>query len=292
MKLSVIVTTWQCEPWIDACRASIKAACAACPVEVELVEIHDGRGVSQARNEGIRRATGDWLVFIDGDDVVDSRFFFEIARLADSADLLVFRIALFAEGADFRQARPRRPFPGWWPACAFRREVLPEGGFPLLAYGEDKLFLLQCWLRAKRVVEVDRLVYGYRQHADSTVWRSPTMERFLSRRDYVGQWLALSRGLRPDGRSMTKRRLKQARREVARDGLGALAIELFKLSPNPWTEWLAGLDRLAEQAEVLPMGARLQLSICRRWRRQWVTRLVIEWPHRLREKLRRMGCLW
>ena len=147
--------------------------------------------------------------------------------------------------------------------------------------------MLQCLLRAKHVIDVARLAYGYRQHADSTVWRKPTLERFLSRRDYACQWLSLSRKLDVDGPFVTRRMMREARREIARDALGSLAIELFKVVPNPWSEWLEGLDRLAEQANLLPAVARIQLFVCRRWRWWWVTRLVVEFPHRMREKVRR-----
>lgn len=274
MKISVIVTTWGCAPWLEACRESVRAA-ARKVEDVEVLEVCNGNGAAAARNEGLRRATGDWIVFVDGDDVVDAEWFAEIARRADEADLIRFRLASFAGEEDFHANAVVRPFPFAWVACAYHRSLVQKDGFRPYQCGEDNLFLLECLQKARRVVDVDRVVYGYRQREASATSSSPTLARFMDRAAYGVEWLAASRrrGVVNPECSPYRQEVAWARRRVAQDVLGSLAIEVRLLTPQPWKEWYNTLERLLA-TEMLPWDFALLAWVVKTLRWKWLARLI------------------
>ena len=70
--------------YLARCRECIDASVAAYRGEVwvEVIEVMDEehRGVDWARNEGLRRATGDWIAWVDCDDEVDTGWFPALAE--------------------------------------------------------------------------------------------------------------------------------------------------------------------------------------------------------------------
>ena len=82
MKISIIIPVGNRDEWA-VCEASLRASIAAYsgPVEAEVLPCYDldHKGAYVARNEGLQRATGDWIAWVDCDDVVEREWFGEIA---------------------------------------------------------------------------------------------------------------------------------------------------------------------------------------------------------------------
>lgn len=121
-KISVIVPAYNNAPWLPRCLDSL---CAQNHEQLEIIVINDGStddtaavlddwaardsriraihkengGVTSARLRGVAEATGDWLGFVDGDDVVEPWMY---ERLLENAQ---------AHGADIAHCGQQVVFP-------------------------------------------------------------------------------------------------------------------------------------------------------------------------------------
>ena len=92
MKLSVYIPTLQRDALFDRCLGSIERSIAAAgqdglPTdEYEICVVEGVRPLSEARNEGIRRTTGEWIACVDADDEVAADWFGEICRAIAAAE--------------------------------------------------------------------------------------------------------------------------------------------------------------------------------------------------------------
>lgn len=96
MKVSLIIPIGSKKTW-PRCRRSIEASVAMCgsDVEFEVIPCFDlvRRGVSVARNEGLSRADGDWIAWVDCDDEVHERWAGRIVEeIGKGCDILAFGV--------------------------------------------------------------------------------------------------------------------------------------------------------------------------------------------------------
>ncbi|MEU2395337.1 bifunctional glycosyltransferase family 2 protein/CDP-glycerol:glycerophosphate glycerophosphotransferase [Streptomyces sp. NPDC007369] len=184
----------------DACGALIDEYAARDP-RVTAVHLAHNLGAGPARNAGLARATGDYLVFLDGDDTLAPDALRAVAdRLKDtgSPDVLVYDHArllwtgdtarnplahlLVEDGpASFRPAdRPALlglPAAAWNKAC--RRDYVEREGlsFPTGLY-EDVAWSCRALLAAESVAVLDRVCVYDRQRRTGSL-RTTTTRRHL-----------------------------------------------------------------------------------------------------------------
>lgn len=181
----------------DGSRAAVRAFAADAPFPVEVVE-QDCRGVSAARNAGLSQARGDYVLFVDADDLIDERTV-EIALAKareQDAEMTIFGFWEYygAQGASMpRELCPDErlyaaPFalrdveglvtevvtPNVW-RILFRRAFVERNELRFheeLRTAEDLAFIHEALLCARRVALVGERLYRYRRDGGTTLTRA------------------------------------------------------------------------------------------------------------------------
>lgn len=116
VKFSVIIPVYHCAPYLESCVASIQAQTLG-PYEILLIDdgsgdactsicdrlaAEDGRirafhkengGAASARNYGLDRASGDWILFVDGDDTLAPDCLEQLAPLLSADAMVIFGLS-------------------------------------------------------------------------------------------------------------------------------------------------------------------------------------------------------
>lgn len=211
--VSIIIPVYNAGPYIEACMASLVAQTLD-NIEVLLVDDH-GRddsmelarrfveahpsgktfrflttphnmGPGPARNVGIEAAQGEYVAFVDSDDVVEPGFCELLYREAKQydADLTYCQAQLVKRDEALPMSNPlvkNGPFDGeqrrfflthyttLFVSFLYRRSLLNEYGirFPSTRSAEDSYFLTCSLLAATRIACVDKSLYHYLVHDES-----------------------------------------------------------------------------------------------------------------------------
>lgn len=216
MKLSVIIPCYNAERYLEKCLDSVLAQSET---DFEVILVDDGSrdgtlalakayaardarvhvlhqenaGVCAARNLGLDRARGEWVTFVDGDDLLAPDAFAVMLAAADGeTDMVVCAHETFDE-----QGRTQAFWPETrWPRLTgekrrravalrliegdsvlnimcnklHRRALIEREGLrllPGLTLAEDALFNLEAALCGREIRYVNRVTYRYRTHAAS-----------------------------------------------------------------------------------------------------------------------------
>lgn len=158
-------------------------------------------GVSASRNKGLDEAQGEWVVFLDGDDVLAPASLECITRLGDGdVNLIRFEYLSFTnednlkfqanDSAGFKDVDISRAidmsdlFVFLW-QHAFRRSILDGLRFKAFQRGEDRVYIDDVLLHRVNSVRVtDAVLYGYRQREGSAMNSQPSMQVLLDEMDH------------------------------------------------------------------------------------------------------------
>ncbi|KAF3465725.1 bifunctional glycosyltransferase family 2 protein/CDP-glycerol:glycerophosphate glycerophosphotransferase [Streptomyces sp. Tu 3180] len=193
-----LIAVDDCSP--DACGAVIDEFAARDP-RVRAVHLPENTGLGPARNAGMERATGDYLVFLDGDDTLAPDALLAIAgRLEETGDpdVLVYDYArTYWSGETVRNRaaaelteRGPAPFrltdrPGLlnllmvaWNK-AYRREFTEHAGFVFPpGYYEDTPWTYPVLMTAGSIATLDRVCVHYRQRRAGGILRTASERHF------------------------------------------------------------------------------------------------------------------
>lgn len=209
-RISVIVPAYNAEKYIGRCLDSLTGQTYK---DLEIIVVDDGskdrtgiicdqyaekdsriqvvhqdnRGVSQARNVGLSRATGDYIGFMDSDDYIDPKMYQSMqSRMTDGIDVVVCN---FSEGEKIyysgkqelcfdRVTSLANLLTNSYFTCSlcsklFRRQLLSGLSFdPKIVHNEDLLFVYLAFKKCRKLIFTPDVYYFYCQNEGSAV-RSP-----------------------------------------------------------------------------------------------------------------------
>ncbi|MEZ3182893.1 bifunctional glycosyltransferase family 2 protein/CDP-glycerol:glycerophosphate glycerophosphotransferase [Streptomyces pimonensis] len=211
-----LIAVDDCSP--DACGAVIDEFAARDP-RVRAVHLPRNLGLGAARNAGMERATGDYLVFLDGDDTLTPDTLLALAdRVKETGepDVLVYDYARAHWSGETVRNRAAAELAEDGPAPfrlvdrpgllnllmvawnkAYRREFVERAGFAFPpGYYEDAPWTYPVLMTAESIATLDRVCVHYRQRRAGGILRT-TSERHFDVFDQYDRVFAFLDG-RPD----------------------------------------------------------------------------------------------
>lgn len=202
MKFSIVVPVYNVDAYLDNCLASLQAqdfadfevicvndgstdrsreilsAWASKMPQIRLIDRENG-GLSAARNTGLAAATGDYVVFVDSDDWVESSMLSRLAEETRDEDMLCYACRKSDSGTTDNLLPERTD--GWsyynrhalehrevafvcvWQRC-YRRQFLIDNilYFREGILHEDNEFTPRACLHAKSIKVIPDVLYNYR----------------------------------------------------------------------------------------------------------------------------------
>lgn len=207
MKFSIIIPVYNAESYLNKCIGSILEQSYGdfelilvddgsvdssglicdqiCSLDPRVIVYHKGNGgVSSARNLGIEKATGEYIVFIDADDYVGPDYLHNFSKYdseciicgaqkfggSNGTEMLlqneyegIRSIAAFINDGIYKSII-RTPW-----AKAIRRDVILNNDInfnPKVKLGEDTLFALECYSHCNSIQTIDKIGYFYKDQDD------------------------------------------------------------------------------------------------------------------------------
>ncbi|MEL4299774.1 glycosyltransferase family 2 protein, partial [Acinetobacter ursingii] len=209
-KLSIIIPVYGVEKYIEECISSI---CCQMELDVEVIIVNDGtqdrsieiaknvvsslsdelqncfifleqinQGQSVARNHALKIAKGEYIAFVDSDDVLSRDYLNNLIPLLVGVDIIQFKTSRFLNDStelfDFNVGivglhgihRASNKLlidifnrSAWFPWLnVYRKDLFLDLEFPIGVYFEDAIVIPEIFLRAQNIYFLDEVIYLYR----------------------------------------------------------------------------------------------------------------------------------
>lgn len=295
-KFSIVVPVYNVEPYLRECLNSVveqtdpdwECVCVddgsldASGVLLDSSARSDARirvchqrnaGVSAARNRALERIVGEWLLFLDSDDVWHKQLLEIVDSETGKADLICFRsehgdgsvVASFSQGdvsrpsvttADWGDALPIQAFGLAFWQCACKKSIVDASARfdTRFAYGEDRLWHFHVLTRCAQVTMVDAVLHLYRVRAGSAMQQGTVSAKRI--RSELGYSCEILRHLAACRKSVAPRAVHEFMALVTERSVGWI-VALPQLERKAmWDEWFRRLHAL-----VLPPKTGIWFSV-------------------------------
>lgn len=173
--------------------AEILDQCAT--ADSRIVVVHQANlGVAAARNAALDKVQGDWVLFLDGDDVYAPNAFSRLSQVINcyDCDVVFFGTYRFKDCDDVSWPQSSRSVTiesvneivpimrssSFGGGQAYRWSAIKDIRQEPFHYGEDMLFLTQVLVRSSRIAFMSDCLYGYRMRATSAMHRGYSVRYF------------------------------------------------------------------------------------------------------------------
>lgn len=294
-KISVVVPVYNVEGYLPQCLDSIRSQSFD---DIEIICVNDGSidrsmailekyalvddriiivakkngGLSSARNAGINAASGEYVMFVDSDDLLDRKACETVVDVFEkkNAQIVTFGAecypSFFANDWLTENLSPRNvDYEGYEPAVifeenshpfvwrsSFRRSFLEEQSLLFdeeILFGEDQVFHFAAYPRASKISLISDKLYKYRLNRSSSLMGSIGDNLFKKQKEHVNIFNHIASDWHASG------------------FLGSGGRDLLSWS----------IEFLLSPIEVLDADQRQRLvsDVCRAWR-QWFGEDVVE----------------
>ena len=246
MKISFIITTFNLPVGLLVECVNSILGLSLRPAEREVIVIDDGSdmspledlletsedilylrqpngGLSAARNMGLRVASGDYIQFVDGDDMIIAAPYEHCLDLVrfHNPDMVLFKLSdsankktSFSYDGPVDGAQYMRDNNLYGSACGyiFKRSILGDLRFTPKTLHEDEEFTPLLVLRAQRIFSGDCAAYYYRQRKESIIHKksgSHHLRRLMDMERVIDRLVDVAGKLPVDGKAALERRIAQ-----------------------------------------------------------------------------------
>ncbi len=158
----------------------------------------ENNGVSAARNDGIRAATGEYLCFVDADDIISDDYLEVLYNgvVSTNSNIAVAWLTRSIEDLQKREGKPEilkvpstqflrkflyKGIKYTVCACIFKRACFKEMEFPVgYRYSEDVFVLWQLFAREENITEVCCKIYYYYNNPESAMNKGIDVSRLTA----------------------------------------------------------------------------------------------------------------
>lgn len=170
--------------------------CAKNDNRVKVLPQERNRGLSASRNVGMRAASGEFIAFVDADDLVDKDFFEKLYNASADYDVVKgeiweyddkLRKCVISNISDANKKIRETGNPVWFfygiTSAIYRRDFIVRNGLSFsetLFYNEDTVFVVSVVTKLSKIQIVDDAKYYYRfvPNSLSRVFNERTVEGF------------------------------------------------------------------------------------------------------------------
>jgi GT2 family glycosyltransferase len=196
---------------------------------IKVVRLEKNLGIALNTNEALKLATGDFVTFLDHDDLLDKHFLYHFVDFflkQGDFDILYFDEDKTSDGINFGN---RFLKPVWSPdllrsynyichSVIYKKDLLKDGLREGFEGAQDYDLILRATEKAKKICHIPRIAYHWRMHPNSTA-------QDINSKDYANE---------SGKKALAEHLIRIGRKGIVKDGYAKTAYKIeYELEEKP-----------------------------------------------------------